>query len=163
MPLSIVNFVGILLYLTHSHPDISFVVGLVARYMQHPHESHWKATKRILRYIRGIVQFRIHYSTGATSLLVGFIDSDWAGDPDDQKSTAGYVFTLGSRPITWACKKQSALSLSYAEAKYCETVKASKEAMWLRQILSEFGFEQEHTTTLWSNNQSVIQLCKDPV
>ena len=39
------QLVGMLLYLTHSHPDISFAVGLVARYMQHPHESHWKETK----------------------------------------------------------------------------------------------------------------------
>jgi hypothetical protein len=98
--------VGSLLYLTHTHPDLSFVVGLVARYMQTPHESHWKATKRILHYVRGTVQFEIHYSSGGTPLLVGFTDSDWVGDPVDQKSTAGYVFSLGSGPVTWACKKQ---------------------------------------------------------
>ena len=123
------QLVGSLLYLTHSHPDISFLVGLVARYMQHPHESHCKVAKRILQYIRGKVQFGIHYSTGATPLLVGLTDSDWASDPDDQKSTAGYVFTLGSRPITLACKKQSALSLSSAKAEYRAAVQASKEAM----------------------------------
>ena len=95
--------------------------------------------------------------------MVGFTDSDWAGDPDDRKSTAGYVFTLGSRPITWACKKQGAISLSSAEAEYRGAVEASKEALWLRQIWSEFGFQQQHLTTLWCDNQSAIQLCKDPV
>eukprot|EP00253_Pinus_taeda_P023838 PITA_23838 len=99
----------------------------------------------------------------ATPLLVGFTDSDWAGDPDDRKSTAVYVFTLGSGPITWACKKQAAISLSSAEAEYRGAVEASKEALWLRQILSELGFEQQHPTTLWCDNQSAIQLCKDPV
>eukprot|EP00253_Pinus_taeda_P017693 PITA_17693 len=99
----------------------------------------------------------------AAPLLVGFTDSDWAGDPDDRKSTAGYVFTLGSGPITWACKKQAAISLSSAEAEYRGAVEASKEALWLRQILSELGFEQQHPTTLWCDNQSAIQLCKDPV
>eukprot|EP00253_Pinus_taeda_P020764 PITA_20764 len=79
------------------------------------------------------------------------------------ESTAGYVFTLGSGPITWACKKQGAISLSLAEAEYRGAVEASKEALWLRQILSEFGFEQQHPTTLWCDNQSAIQLCKDPV
>eukprot|EP00253_Pinus_taeda_P025876 PITA_25876 len=88
----------------------------------------------------------------AAPLLVGFTDSDWAGDPDDRKSTAGYVFTLGSGPITWACKKQAAISLSSAEAEYRGAVEASKEALWLRQILSEFGFEQQHPTTLWCDN-----------
>eukprot|EP00253_Pinus_taeda_P013552 PITA_13552 len=107
--------------------------------------------------------FGIHYSAKATPLLVGFTDSDWAGDADDRKSTAGYVFTLGSGPITWACKKQAAISLSSAEAEYRGGVEASKEALWLRQILSELGFEQQHPTTLWCDNQSAIQLCKDPV
>ena len=72
--------------------------------------------------------------------MVGFTDSDWAGDLDDQKSTVGYVFSLGSRPITWACKKQSSISISSAEAEYCGTVEASKEALWLHHILSKFGF-----------------------
>jgi hypothetical protein len=76
--------------------------------------------------------------------LVGFTDSDWVGDPDDQKSTAGYVFSLGSGPVTWACKKQQAISLSSAEAEYRAAVNASQEALWLRQILSEFGFQQQH-------------------
>eukprot|EP00253_Pinus_taeda_P024337 PITA_24337 len=98
----------------------------------------------------------------ASPLLVGFTDTDWAGDLDDRKSTAGYVFTLGFGRITWACKKQSAISLSSAEAEYRGAVEASKEALWLCQILSEFGFQQQHPTTLWCDNQSAIQLCKDP-
>eukprot|EP00253_Pinus_taeda_P007435 PITA_07435 len=121
------QLVGKLLYLTHTRPDLSFAVGLIAQFMQNPNESHWKAAKRILCYVRG------------------------------------YVFTLGSGPITWACKKQSAISLSSAEAEYRGAVEASKEALWFRQILSEFGFQQRHLTTLWWDNQSAVQLCKDPV
>eukprot|EP00253_Pinus_taeda_P005919 PITA_05919 len=97
-------------------------------------------------------------SPKASPLLVGFIDSDWASDPDDQKSTAGYVFTLGSGPITWACKKQSFISLSLVKVEYHGVVEASKKAVWLCQILLEFGFQQQHLTTLWCDNQSTIQL-----
>jgi hypothetical protein len=135
------QLVGSLLYLTHTRPDISFVVGLVAQYMKTPHEIHWKASKRILRYVHGTVQFGIHYHSRGTPLLVGFTDLDWAGDPNDQKSTTGYVFSLGSRPVTWAYKKQQAIALSSAEAEYRAAVNASQEALWLRQILSEFGFQ----------------------
>eukprot|EP00253_Pinus_taeda_P008785 PITA_08785 len=106
------HLVGKLLYLTPTHLDLSFVVGLVAWFMQNPHERHWKVAKRILCYVRG------------------------------------YVFTLGSRPITWACKKQSAISLSSAEAEYRGTIEANEEALWLHQILSEFGFQQQHPITL---------------
>ena len=142
------QLLGSILYLTHSRPDLSFAVGSVARYMQTPHESHWKATKIILRYIRGTIQFGIHYRTGGKPLLVGFTDSDWAGYPEDRKSTAGYVFSPGSRPVTWACKKQQALSLSSTEAEYRAAINASQEALWLRQILSEFGFEQQYVEML---------------
>ena len=96
------QLVGKLLYLTHTCLDLSFAIGLVSQFMQKPHESHWKAAKIILRYGRGTVQFGIHYSVEASPLLVGFTDSDWAGEPDDGKSTTGYVFTLGSGPITLA-------------------------------------------------------------
>eukprot|EP00253_Pinus_taeda_P010852 PITA_10852 len=81
----------------------------------------------------------------------------------DDLILTGYVFTLGSGPITWACKKQSAISLSSAKAEYRGAVEASKEALWLRQILSKFGFQQQHPATLWCDNQSAIQLCKDPI
>eukprot|EP00253_Pinus_taeda_P019668 PITA_19668 len=136
------QLIGKLLYLTHTRPDLSFAIGLVARFMQNPCEIHWKAAKRILCYVRGTVQFGIHYSAEASPLLVGFTDSNWAGDPDDRKSTASYVFTLGSEPIAWACKKQGAISLSSAEVEHRGAVEASKEALWLRQIPSEFGFQQ---------------------
>eukprot|EP00253_Pinus_taeda_P035699 PITA_35699 len=110
-----------------------------------------------LHYFLGL---QVLQSKEASPLLVGFIDSDWAGDPDDQKSTTGYVFTLGLGPITSACKKQSAISLSSAESEYRGTVEVSKEALWLHQILLEFGFHQQHLTTLWCDNQSAIQICK---
>eukprot|EP00253_Pinus_taeda_P029542 PITA_29542 len=132
--------VGNLLYLTHTRPDISFDVGLIAWFMQKPHESHWKAAKIILHYVRGTIQFGIHYNAEAYHLLVGFTDSDWAGDPDDWKSIVGYVFTPGYGPITWDCKKQSTIYLSSAEVEYRGVVEANKEALWLCQIMSELAF-----------------------
>eukprot|EP00253_Pinus_taeda_P017786 PITA_17786 len=111
-------------------------------------------------YTKKVVQFEIHYSIEESPLLVGFTDSNWVGDPDDRKSTAGYVFTIGSGPITWACNKQSVISLSSSEAEYCSVKEASKEALWLHRILSEFGFQQQHPTTIWCYNQSAIQQCK---
>jgi hypothetical protein len=146
------QLVGSVLYLTHTHPDLSFVVGLVARYMKTPHERHWKVAKMILYYVCGTIQFEIHYSSGGTSLLVGFTDSDWVDDPDDQKSTVVYVFSLGLGLVTWACKKQHAIALYSIEAEYRAMINAIQEALWLRQILSEFGFQQQHPTSLWCDN-----------
>ena len=75
-------------------------------------------------------------------MLVGFTNSYWASDLDDRKSTAGYVFSLGSGPVTWACKKQQALALSLAEAETRAVVNAIQEALCIQHILLKFGFEQ---------------------
>ena len=65
-------------------------------------------------------------------MLVGFTDSDWASDPDDQNFTACYVFSLVSGPTTWAYNKQQALALYLAEVEYRPAVNSSKEALWLQ-------------------------------
>ena len=99
------QLVGSLLYLTHSRPDLSYAVGAVSRYMQEPHELHWNAAKCILRYVQGTITFRIHYAAGTTLNLLCFIDSDWAADNIDRKSTSGYSLSIGSSPICWSSKK----------------------------------------------------------
>ena len=73
------------------------------------------------------------------------------------------MYSLLVQNLLHGIEKQSAISLSSAEAEYRVAVEASKEAMWLCQILSKFGLHQQHPTTLWCDNQSAIQLCKDPV
>jgi hypothetical protein len=108
--------------------------------MKTPHEIHWKETKRILPYVCGTFQFGIHYSSEGIPLLVGFTDSYWVENSYDRKSTEGYFFILHSGPITWAYKKQQTIAISSTEVEYQVVVNASQEALWLRQILSEFGF-----------------------
>eukprot|EP00253_Pinus_taeda_P030872 PITA_30872 len=127
------------------------------------HSDNTVYTKKVGKSLIILVLYGDDLILTASPLLVGFTDSDWVGDLDGRKSNVSYVFTLGLGPITWACKKQGAISLSLAEEEYRGVVEASKEALWLRQILSEFGFQQRHSTTLWCDNQSAIQLCKDPI
>ena len=88
--------VGYPLYLTHSSPDMYDVVGSLSKYMQEPHELHWKVEKRILRYAKGTTSFGIHYAAKSSLDLVGYTDSDWEGDNIDCKSTSEYVLYLGS-------------------------------------------------------------------
>jgi hypothetical protein len=95
--------------------------------------------------------------------LVGFTDSYWVSSPDDRTSIVGYVFSLVSGPITWSYKKQPDISLSSVEEECQVVVNSSQEALWLQHILSEFGFQQQHPTSLWCDNQSAIKLAKDPI
>jgi hypothetical protein len=157
------QLVGSLLYLTHTRPDLSYAVGEVSRYMQEPHELHWKASKRILRYVQGTTGYGIHYATGCALDLMGFTDSDWVGDNTDHKSTSGYVLSLGSGPICWSSKKQSTISLSSAEVEYRGAVNVTIQALWLQNFLTELGIQFHRPTVIWCDNQSTLKFCRDPV
>jgi hypothetical protein len=86
--------------------------------MEDPKHSHLKAVKRILRYIKGIEDFGLHYTKTNKYELTGYVNSDCCGDIDDRKSTSGYAFFMGGTTFTWLSKKQSIIILSTCEAEY---------------------------------------------
>ena len=99
------QLIGSLLYLTHSWPDIYYAMNVVSRYMQQPHDIHWKAAKRILQYIQGARTYSIHYAVDSELELVGYTNFNWVGDSIDQKSTSRYLFIFCGGPIFWYSKK----------------------------------------------------------
>jgi len=99
--------------------------------------------------------------------LVGFTDSDFAGDLDDRKSTSGYVFTLAGGAVSWKSKKQSLVSLSSTEAEYVSCSEAAREAIWLRRLYHEITKDRLKSTTpaiqlLLSDSQGAISLAQAP-
>ncbi|XP_059638772.1 secreted RxLR effector protein 161-like [Cornus florida] len=101
------SMVGSLLYLTSSIPNIMYVISLLSRFMHNPSQIHVGASKRVLRYIQGTLDFDILYEKNVDAKLFGFgdSDSDWAGCIDDMRSTFDYAFSLGSGAFSWASKK----------------------------------------------------------
>ena len=85
----------------------------------------------------------IFYKPKSDLDLIGFTNSDWAGDSTDQKSTSGYVFMLVEGTISWPSKKQSAIALSSTEVEYRGVVNATTQCLWLQGLLGECGFESE--------------------
>ncbi|XP_016672993.1 uncharacterized mitochondrial protein AtMg00810-like [Gossypium hirsutum] len=99
------SLVGCLLYLTATRLDIMYVVSLLSRFMHCSNESHFRAAKRVLRYIKGTLSYGMLFTKAENLKLVGYCDSDWAGSLDDMKSTSGYAFNLGSTMICWSSKE----------------------------------------------------------
>ena len=93
------KLVGILLYLTHSQPDLAYAVGIFSRYMQETNDIRWKASKRILHYVQGTKHFRIYYATSSSLKLVGSIDSYWDGDNNEKNYTLFNLFMVTHGPI----------------------------------------------------------------
>lgn len=153
------QLVGSLIYLIATRPDLSFAVSYISRFMTAPRADHWVAAKRVLRYVKGTSDYGLLYTRSDDPRLSGFTDSDWAGSVDDRKSTSGYVFSLGSCAITWTSKKQQAVALSLTEAEY----RGACEAVWLRRMLGDMQISQAGPTPLFSDNQGVLKLAKNPV
>nr|XP_027086538.1 uncharacterized protein LOC113708274 [Coffea arabica] len=157
------QIVGSLIYLTATRPDVMYSVSLISRYMENPTELHLLATKRILRYLQGTRNLGIYYKKGEKSNLVGYTDSDYAGDQDDGRSTSGYVFMLGIGAICWSSKKQPIVTLSSTEAEFVAATACACQAIWMRRILEELRFKQYGATIILCDNSSTIKLSKNPV
>uniref|UniRef100_A0A2N9ICE2 Integrase catalytic domain-containing protein n=1 Tax=Fagus sylvatica TaxID=28930 RepID=A0A2N9ICE2_FAGSY len=157
------SLVGSLRYLTCTRPDILYGVGLVSRYMEAPTMTHLKTAKRILRYVKGTLDFGLLYSPSKEFKLFGYCDSDWAGDMDDRKSTTGFVFYMGDTTFTWTSKKQPIVTLSTCEAEYVAATSSVCHAVWLRSLLKELHMSQEEATEIFVDNKSALALAKNPV
>ena len=143
-----------------TRPDIAQAVGVVSRYMANPGKEHWNTVKRILRYIKGTSDVALCYG-GSDFVVRGYVDSDYAGDLDESKSTTGYVFTLASGAVSWVSKLQSIVATSTTEAEYVAATQASKEAMWLKMVMEELGHKQEKIS-LFCDSQSAVHLARNP-
>lgn len=93
------TLVGSLQYLTLTRPEIAFSINSICQHMHQPKVSHFRAVKRLLRYIKGSITHGLHLTKGSLD-LIAFTDSDWAGDPLDRLSTTGFVVFLGGNPIS---------------------------------------------------------------
>ncbi|XP_045791368.1 secreted RxLR effector protein 161-like [Trifolium pratense] len=135
------RLIGSLRYLCNTRPDIPYNVGIVSRYMERPKISHLSATKRILRYIKGTLDSGIVFQTsdGSNFDLVGYTDSDWCGDKDDRKSTAGYIFLYGGAPISLCSRKEPVVALSTCEAEYIVASLSACQSVWLSNLITEIS------------------------
>ncbi|GKA93636.1 putative ribonuclease H-like domain-containing protein [Tanacetum coccineum] len=112
------SMIGSLMYLTSSRPDIMFSVCACSRFQVQPKVSHLNAVKRIFRYLKGQPKLGLWYPKDSPLILEAFSDSDYAGASLDRKSTTGGCQFLGSRLISWQCKKQTVVANSTTEAEY---------------------------------------------
>ncbi|KAK2382949.1 putative mitochondrial protein [Trifolium repens] len=156
------GIIGSLLYLTASRPDIMFSVCMCARYQSCPKESHLKAVKRILKYLKGTSNFGLWYSKGNDCSLVGYSDSDFAGCKLDRKSTSGTCHLFCNSLVSWHSKKQLSVALSTAKAEYVAAGSCCSQILWLKQQLLDYDLKLQRVPIL-CDNTSAINLTKNPV
>jgi len=138
-----------------SRPDITFSITALSRYNVQPIEMHAMAAKRVLTYLKSTSEFRIHYprfpsysrSDTPSINIIGYTDSDWAGNLTTRKSVGGCVFSLGHTGaneelvmpglIHWQAKSQSIVALSTLEDEYIACLHAIRASLWLRCMMNK--------------------------
>ena len=146
-----------------TRPDICYAVGVVSRFQSNPGLNHWIAVKHILKYLRRTRDYMLVYS-GDDLKIQGYTDSDFQGDRDSRKSTSGSVFTLGGAAVVWRSVKQSSIADSTMEAEYIAASKAAKEAVWLKNFLSDLEVvpNMDKPITLYCDNSGAVANSREP-
>lgn len=156
------SMIGSLLYLTASRPDIMFAVCMCARFQSMPKLSHFKAVKRIFRYLQHTPTLGLWYDRQSSLSLHAYSDADYGGCRVDRKSTSGTCQFLGNSLISWFSKKQSSVALSTTEAEYMALSLCCTQLLWIKQQLSDFEI-QVNNIPIYCDSTSAINLSKNPV
>ncbi|XP_075083706.1 secreted RxLR effector protein 161-like [Nicotiana tabacum] len=158
------SIVGSLMYAqTCTRLDISFAVGILGRYQSNLGIDHWKATKKILRYLKGTKDYMLMYRRSKHLEVVGYSDSDFTGCIDTRKSTFDYLFQLTEGSISWKSAKQSVIATSTMEAEFVACFEATIHVLWLRNFISGLGVVDTITKPLkiYCDNSAAVFFSKN--
>jgi hypothetical protein len=110
------------------------------------------------------LELGISYGKPGDQEIVGYTDSDWAGDKGTRKSTSGYLFKLGNGAVSWSSKRQPTVALSSCEAEYMAVTQCVKEAIWLQGLLGEIGYsgKDKDNVQLFGDNMGALALAQNP-
>jgi len=117
-----------------TRPDIVFAVAALSRYDVKPYHVHLTATKRVLRYLKVTADAKLVFpsmTSTEASPLVGYTNSDFAGNRADRKSQGGHIFKVYGASISWLSRNQELVAFFTTEAEYIACSDATREAEWL--------------------------------
>jgi len=156
------SMIGSLLYLTASRPNISYSVEVCSRYQANPKDSHMIALKIIIKYVKATADLGMWNRKDTNNVLVGYSNTNWAGNADDRKNTLGGCLYVGTNLVSWMSKKQNFISLSTTEAEYIVAGNCCTLLLWMQKLLLDYGIRQEHLT-IYCDNTSAINISKNHV
>ncbi|XP_016690676.1 secreted RxLR effector protein 161-like [Gossypium hirsutum] len=131
--------------------------------MHKPLDTHFKAIKRILRYLQGTLDYGLQFTRNSKFLLKGYSDASWGSNVDDRRSTSGFCVFLGGNLISWSSKKQQVVSRSTAEAEYQSLAHVTAEISWIRSLLTELGVWIPSKALVWCDSSAAIAIANNPV
>nr|GEV69815.1 ribonuclease H-like domain-containing protein [Tanacetum cinerariifolium] len=157
------KLIGKLIYLTHTSPDISYLVHCLSQFMHKPLKSHLKIALKVLRYLKGCPGKGIHIVKQPKPSLEAFVDADWAKCIVTRKSITGFCVKLNGFLVSWKSKKQNTLSKSSVEAEYRAIAFVTSEIVWILKILKDLNWEHLLPVNLFCDSQAAIKIAANHV
>jgi hypothetical protein len=156
--------VGSLMYAqVCTRPDLSFAVSVLGRYLSNPGHAHWVAAKKVMRYLQKTKDYMLVYREVDDLNAIGYSDADFAGCPDDEKSTSGYIFKMAGGAISWKSVKQTLTASSTMQAEFVALYGAAAHSMWLKNFISALGIVDSISRPLkiYCDNSSAVFFTKN--
>ena len=152
------SITGSLLYLAQcTRYDLCYAVNQLTRACNRPAEVHMTAAKHVLRYLRGTPHLPITYRKGQLR-LVSYTDASFGANPDNRKSTTGYLFFLGGAPISFGSKTQSLTAQSTVESELQALSYGAREAVYLSNFLTELGLKDSSQVPIRSDSTGALSV-----
>ena len=129
--------------------------------MQNPSRDHHIAMRHLLLYLNGTRDYGVTYhgdDAHGVCTLYGFVDADFAGNPDTRRSRSGWVYFLCGGAVSWRSKVQTVVASSTADSELYAAVSAVKECKYLRDQLSRLGLYQPDPTVLYEDNRATLAI-----
>jgi hypothetical protein len=156
------QIIGCLLFLTlATRPDICYSVIKLARFASNPSTDHMIALKNVFRYLKELKKLGLIYEKSSSRYISGYCDADYAGDIGTAKSTSGLSFYLASCLFSWKSKLQSIIAQSTTEAEYMAINSAFKEAVYIKQLLTELGYYIQERFPVYTDNNGALLLANN--
>ncbi|GJS20305.1 putative ribonuclease H-like domain-containing protein [Tanacetum coccineum] len=156
------SMIGSLMYITSLRPDIMFDVCACARFHVTRKVSHLHAVKRIFRYLKGQPKLGLWYPKDSPFDLEAYSNNDYAGASLDRKSTTRGCQFLGSKLISWQCKKQTIVANSTTKSEYMATASCCGQVLWIQNQMLDYGYNFINTK-IFIDNESTICIVKNLV
>ncbi|RZB42467.1 Retrovirus-related Pol polyprotein from transposon TNT 1-94 [Glycine soja] len=156
--------VGSLMYAqVCTRPDIAFAVGMLGKYQSNPGIDHWRAAKKVPRYLQGTKDYMLMYRQTNNLDVIGYSDSDFAGCVDSRRSTSGYIFMMTGGAISWRSVKQSLTTTSTMEAEFVSCFEATSQGVWLKSFISGLKIVDTISRPLriFCDNSAVVFMAKN--
>jgi hypothetical protein len=152
--------VGMLGHLSNAtRPDLSYSVNQCRAYTSNPRAHHWEALKRIVRYLKGTMNYGLVYSMEeGNDVLQAHCDADFATDVDDRKSVTGNLFIYYGAATGWKSVKQTAVARSTAEAELAALDITARDALWYRKLAKALRLDGSKTITIFEDNAAAAAI-----